>query len=283
MVAPPPVARLETLIEHYDGFLIDAYGVLVDKRDALPGAATMLQRLSAAGKPWLVATNSASRLPETLSAELGAFGLSVPPGRIVTSGAMLAERGPAGGLVGARCVVLGPAESRVYAERAGALVVPLDAKTDAEVLVVADQKGVRCPEDMNLAVSLMLRRLDAGRPLQLILCNPDLVYPVAPGQFGFTAGGLAAMLEAVLRERWPAREDGLVRLGKPYRPIFDAALRRLRAERPLMIGDQLSTDILGAVRCGIDSALVGTGLAPRSSPEEWAVRPTWLLPSLVDR
>lgn len=271
---------LDALVETYDGFLIDAYGVLVDKSDAMPGAARLLARLDAARIPWLVVTNSASRLPETLSEELGAFGLEVAPERFLTSGELLAEHFTENGLAGSRCVVLGPEESRIYAERAGGRVVALEESCDADVLVVADQKDVRWLRDMNLAVSLIVRRTDAGKPLHLVLCNPDLIYPIAPGQFGFTAGGLAAMLEAVLRERYPSQARGFMRLGKPHRPIFDAARKRLAADRPVMIGDQLGTDILGAARSDIDSVLVGTGLAPRSNPLTWPVCPTWFLPSL---
>jgi len=280
MSEPLSKASLDALIETYDGFLIDAYGVLVDKGSAMPGARELLARLDAVGRPWLVVTNSASRLPETLSAELGAFGLQVAPERFLTSGALLAEHFAEQGLAGSRCVVLGTQESRIYTERASGHVVPLNEETDAEVLIVADQKGVHCLRDMDLAVSLILHRMDAGRPLHLLLCNPDLIYPVGEGQFGFTAGGLAAMLEAVVRERYPAAAKGFVRLGKPHRPMFSAARRRLDADRPLLIGDQLGTDILGAERNGIDSVLVGTGLAPRSDPATWPVRPTWLLPSL---
>jgi HAD superfamily hydrolase (TIGR01450 family) len=273
-------ASIDALVETYDGFLIDAYGVLVDKRSAMPGAAQFLARLDAEDKPWLVVTNSASRLPETLSAEMGALGLEIPPERFLTSGALLAGYFAQHDLAGARCVVLGPAASRVYAERAAGRVFELEGETDAEVLIVADQKDVRCLQDMNLAVSLILRRLDAGLPLHLLLCNPDLIYPVSPGLFGFTAGGLAAMLEAVLRERYPSETNGFVRLGKPHRAIFEAAHRLLGANRTIMIGDQLGTDIRGAIHYGIDSVLVDTGLAPRSDPATWPVQPTWFLPSL---
>lgn len=268
-----------SLISRYDGILIDAYGVLVDKTGALPGARELLATLDRDAKPWLVVTNSASRLPETLSAELDALGVHVPAERLVTSGSLLPAVFSQRGLAGQRCVVMGPEDSRVYVERAGGIPVALHDDTDAEVLVVADQKGVRCPEDLDRAASLMLRRLDAGKPLELLLCNPDLLYPVAPRRFGFTAGGLAAMLEAVLVERYPDGGPRFVRLGKPYRPIFDAARRRLGVERLLMIGDQLGTDILGANRCGIDSALVLTGLGAGSATRQ-DIRPTWYLSSL---
>ncbi len=278
--APPPRPSLQRLIADYDGFLLDAYGVLVDKQRALPGAAAFLAALDAAGRPWRVVTNSASRLPEVLCAEFTALGVAIPASHILTSGGLVRAHFAANGLVGARCAVLGPAASRTYVERAGGRVVALDPDTDADAIIVADQQGVRCLEDLDLTVSLMLRRLDAGLPLHLLLCNPDLIYPLAPGRYGFTAGGLVAMLEAVLRERWPRRELAFVRLGKPNAPLFEEACRQLGGHRPLMIGDQLGTDILGASRVGIDSVLVGSGLAPRDAAGAWPVRPTWYLPSL---
>lgn len=252
--------------------------MLVDKSGALPGAADFIRLLESSAKPYLVLTNSASRLPETLAAEIREAGVPIPPERILTSGQLLGDHFREHGLSGARCLVLGPADSVEYVRRAGGEPVPACPDADAEVVVLADQKGFACLPTMNLTLGLVLRRLDAGRPLHLILCNPDLIYPVAAGQYGFTAGGLAAMLEAVLRERYPDRPTPMVRLGKPHAPIFEAARRRV-AGRLVMLGDQLATDILGANRNGIDSILVGTGLA--RAPADGAIKPTWYLPSLV--
>ena len=260
--------------------LVDAYGVLVDKSGALPGAADFIRFLESAAKPFLVLTNSASRLPETLAAEIADAGVPIPPERILTSGQLLADHFRDHALAGARCLVLGPADSAEYVRRAGGELVRPAPEADAEVVVLADQKGFACLPTMNLTLSLILRRLDAGLPLHLILCNPDLIYPVAAGQYGFTAGGLAAMLEAVLKERYPDRPTPMVRLGKPHAPIFEAARRRI-AGRLVMLGDQLATDILGAKRNGIDSILVGTGLA--RGPLDGAIQPSWYLPSLADR
>ena len=104
---------------------------------------------------------------------------------------------------------------------------------------------------------------------------------VRPGRVALTAGALAAMVEAVLHERWPQAGLGFVRLGKPSAAIFEAAQRRLGADRPVMLGDQLATDIAGAAAAGIDSVLVGTGLAPTKGQVTVGVQPTWLLPSLA--
>lgn len=291
---------ISALRQRYDGFLLDAYGVLLDKQQALPGAADLLQDLTQDQVPWLVVTNAASRLPETLSADFAELGLAVPPERILTSGALLADSEVTGSLAGLRAVVLGPDESAVYAERAGAKVVALTDAVEAEVIIVADQKAVRWPEHMNQTLSLLMRQLDANQPPRLLLCNPDLIYPIssesvagdADGsqpaggrsvrrrQVGLTAGALAAVIEAVLREHWPEAGLRFERLGKPSPAIFEAAVRKLGASSPVMLGDQLGTDIAGATAAGIDSVLVGTGLAPAPGTSTSGIEPTWFLATL---
>lgn len=282
----PPRPRLAELLARYDGFLLDAYGVLVDKERALPGAADFLARLDAVGRPWLVISNAASRLPETLSAEFAALGVTVPAERLLTSGGLLVDYFRTHRLTGARCAVLGPPESHRYVAQAGGVVVPLADVADFDALIIADQKAIRFPEDCNRVLSVLLGRLDAGEPAPaLLLCNPDLIYPAGPGRFGITAGAIAALFEAVLAERYPARPPTFHRLGKPNRPLFDAGRARLLGRpgdgRVLMIGDQLGTDIRGAAAAGIDSLLVGTGLGAGGDPARWPVRPDWYLPTLA--
>ena len=52
----------------------------------------------------------------------------------------------------------------------------------------------------------------------------------------------------------------------------------LSVDKPVMLGDQLATDVLGARRAGIDAVLVGTGVATWAEgvvpPQE---APTWLI------
>ena len=70
--------------------------------------------------------------------------------------------------------------------------------------------------------------------------------------------------------------------GKPARPLLDETVRRMGAERALMVGDRLDTDIEGAHRADVDSLLVLTGVTGlpelvAAAPEE---RPTYLAPDL---
>ena len=48
--------------------------------------------------------------------------------------------------------------------------------------------------------------------------------------------------------------------GKPELPIFEEANRRFGANNALFIGDRLDTDVMGAHRAGMTSALVLTGI-----------------------
>jgi hypothetical protein len=72
---------------------------------------------------------------------------------------------------------------------------------------------------------------------------------IAPGN-----GALVGVLEAA-----SGRHPDVV-AGKPYRPLFDETVRRTSAQRPIMVGDRLDTDIEGAIAWGADSLLVMTGV-----------------------
>jgi HAD superfamily hydrolase (TIGR01450 family) len=276
---PPPLTTAAVLLARYDALWFDAWGVLMDDRGALPGAIALIDRLNATGRPYCVLTNSASRLPEATAALLGGRGLAIAPERVVSSGMLLEGHFRAHGLVGSRCVVFGPEDAQAFARRAGGEVVPIGAGCDAEVVVIADEKGYPLLEHIDHVLGLLLRRLDRGDPVRLVVCNPDLIYPKGPGDFGLTAGGLAAFFEAVLKERYPGRPVAVARLGKPYAPIFEEAARRTGTRNAVMIGDQLATDILGAQRFGVASALVASGLAC-TVDDDAPARPTWRLDDL---
>ncbi len=278
----------DQLIDRYDALLLDAYGVLVDKTGPLPGAPEFVERLNTLGKPYFLLTNSASRLPEAMASEFMDIGLPIPAQRIITSGMLLRDWVGRRGLCGRSAAVLGTEDSRCYAEQAGLRVVGVDEsgnptsapEESPTVLVVADQDGFDLLPVMNAVLGMILGRLDSGRDLHLVLCNPDLIYPRAPGLFGFTAGALASMLEAVMRERYGQDAPVFECLGKPYAPVFDEAVRRAGSRRVVMVGDQPATDIAGANRYGIDSVLVETGLAPALNRGSGHHQPTWRMSSL---
>ncbi len=281
-VAVVPTITAAELVERYDAFLLDAYGVLVTGAGALPGARAFLQRLRDAGKPFLVVSNDASRSPLHSQARYAAFGLQLPREAILTSGLLLADHFAAAKLQGALCIVMGTDDSKQYVRDAGGIIAaPSD--DSASVLVIGDDDGFPFLETANAVISVLLRRRARGDQTALILPNPDLIFPDGHGGFGITAGAIAALFEAILRLGDRDGTQRFVALGKPNAPIFEAALARLPGvdkSRVLMIGDQLATDILGATRFGLHAALVQTGVGRIEDVVNSVATPTYVLRGL---
>lgn len=259
---------LDYYLERYDGFLLDAYGVLVDGQGVLPGASDFLTDLGQHSR-YAIVTNDSSRQPETIANRWVERGLTVPVEQIVTSG-MVLQQALTEAWSGARAVVLGTPDAVAYVRAAGLEVVP--PSTSFEVFVLADEMGFDFLEGCNQALSGLIRRLRAGDPVAMYLPNPDLVYPNGPAAFGFAAGGVAAMFERALTTFFGEDAPKFERLGKPGSAIFRQGASRLGVQAPLVVGDQLSTDIAGAHQAGYDSALVLSDLPPARDVQ---ARPTY--------
>jgi HAD superfamily hydrolase (TIGR01450 family) len=251
---------IQTLIERYEVLLLDAFGVLVHSSGKLAGAAELITELNQTAKPYYILTNDASRLPATAATRFQHLGLPIETDRIITSGALLEGYFAKNQLTGSRCVVLGPEDSVRYVELAGGQVVSPDDVF--EVLVIGDESGFPFLDTVDSVLTGLIRKLDHGENVHLVLPNPDLIYPKSDREFGITGGGIALILEAALHQRYTGHKNlHFDRLGKPHDAIFREALRRSGTRNMVMVGDQLATDIRGARAFGLDSVLVSSGIA----------------------
>ena len=114
------------------------------------------------------------------------------------------------------------------------------------------------------------------RGAELIGSTRDPTYPMPDGPWPGSGAVLAAIETAAGRQA--ARV-----MGKPEPAMYEAARDRLGEGSCLAVGDRLDTDVAGARRAGMDSALVLTGAttgprpkrptrARRTSPTRW---PRW--------
>jgi HAD superfamily hydrolase (TIGR01459 family) len=269
------------LLDHYDVFLIDAYGVLVHADGSFGGAQDFISQIEALGKTFLIVTNDASRLPETTSSVYSTHGVAIAPKHILTSGMLIEDFMAKERLSGSRCVVLGPSDSRKYVERAGGIVVDPDRDGALDVLFLCDEAGFPFLDTIDETVTMLVNTLAAGKTVRLVLPNPDILYPKGGRGLGVAAGAIAGMFDTVLRHARPDDPPQFIPLGKPHAPIFDRARAMTGSGKTVMIGDQLQTDILGASRCGIDSVLVGSGVSYQTQEKSQdSVTPTFLLASL---
>ncbi|NUM34274.1 MAG: HAD hydrolase-like protein [Candidatus Brocadiae bacterium] len=274
---------IQEILDKYETILLDAFGVLVYQKDAVPGAIPFIDRLNQSRKPYFILTNDAAHSVSTSVSRFHRLGLSIEAKRIITSGTLLVSYFQNHDLVGHGCAVLGTQDSSEYVHIAGGKVVPIQEYSSWDVLVVCDEMGFPFLENMDMALSMLFKKIEARQPFQLILPNPDLIYRKNEEEFGITAGSMALVLETALKLRYPdCKEREFIRLGKPYSPIFQEAYLRSGTKNMVMIGDQLLYDIRGAKNFGIASILIGTGVTPCDTlTKENPDCPDFILPSWI--
>lgn len=224
--------------------LLDLDGVVYVGPDPVPGAPEQLRKAAEAGLRIGYITNNASRPPDAVAEHLRSFGLTVEPGDVVTSAQAAARLVAAEFAPGSRVMVVGGDGIRAALAEYGLTAVP--GPDDEPVAVVqgfAPQVSWRLLADGARAVN-------AGA--KWFATNLDLTIP--------TPGGRAPGNGALVRALRVAVDVDPVVAGKPEPPLLETSIERLRAERPLMIGDRLDTDIAGAYAVGIASLWVATGV-----------------------
>lgn len=276
----PQETTIAQLATRYEALLFDAYGVLVDGNGAIPGAAECIAKLNREKKKYLVVTNDASKSPQNASRRYRGLGIDLAPESIFSSGLMVQEYFRQHRLEGAKCVVLGTGDSHWYVEQAGGVLVEPSVDSPADVVVVCDEGGFDFLPTMDELLSMVLVHHSKGRRFRLLLANPDLIYPCGAGQFAFTAGSVAQMLENAIALRIIDDPPKFVALGKPATLIFDQACARVATRDAVMIGDQIHTDVLGAKGAGLASALTFTGVTDEATLARAQHQPEYVLRDL---
>ncbi|MGE0724361.1 MAG: TIGR01459 family HAD-type hydrolase, partial [Alphaproteobacteria bacterium] len=235
---------ISALVERYDAFILDVWGVLHDGTKAYPGVPGALERLQAAGKKIAVLSNAPRRAPhvESRMVELG-----VPKGRydfIMSSGEetwrCLLDRPDAfyKGL-GPNCFHIGPARDENLFE--GAKLTRVSDVAEADFILNSGPWGY----EETLADHEPRLQVAIGRKLPMICANPDLVVMIGP-RLVICAGTIARRYEEL---------GGTVRYhGKPHASVYERifeAFPDVPKARFCAVGDSLRTDIAGANAVGI--------------------------------
>ncbi|WP_433048107.1 HAD-IIA family hydrolase [Dactylosporangium sp. CS-033363] len=235
----------DDLVGHYDLVIFDLDGVLYLVDQVIPGAAEACAKLRERGIPSAYATNNASRLPGDVAALLTRIGIPAETREVVTSAhataLLMAERFPAGTPV----LILGAPALREEVVAAG--LTPVEEAEQAKVVVQGYGPDVRMRDLGDAAVAI---RGGAA----WIATNADKTLPSPRGPLPGNGSLVVAMATALGRQ-----PDTIV--GKPDPALFVEAARERGAQRALVVGDRLDTDIEGAYRAGMDSLLVLTGVS----------------------
>ncbi|MGA5517492.1 HAD hydrolase-like protein [Streptomyces pseudogriseolus] len=240
-----PEGSGQALNEAYDTALLDLDGVVYAGGEAIGHAVPSLAAARDCGMRLAYVTNNALRTPDAVAAHLTELGIPAEAGDVITSAQavarLIADQVPQG----SRVLVVGGEGLRVALRERG--LVPVESADDDPVAVVQGYGG---PE---LAWGRFAEACYAvARGVPWFASNTDLTIPSGRG----IAPGNGAAVEVV---RIATGAEPQV-AGKPLPPMHRETILRTGAERPLVVGDRLDTDIEGAFNGGVDSLLVLTGV-----------------------
>ena len=256
---PPQGNDLEVIA----AYLMDMDGVLVRGAQLIPGAADFITRPRAAGKPFLILTNSSVYTPRDLQARLAHSGLEVAPTEIYTSALataqFLSSQSPNG-----RAYVVGEAGLTTALHNVGYILTD----QDPDYVVLGETLSYSFQR-----LSQAIRLVAAGA--RFIATNPDVVGPAEDGLVPAT-GAVAALI---------ATATGVKPyfVGKPNPLMMRSALRQLGAhsETSIMIGDRMDTDIVAGTEAGMRTILVLTGVTRSDEVNRFPYRPSLVLDSIA--
>lgn len=259
---------MTTFFSGYDGLLCDLDGVVYAGATAIDSAVETLNELRARNIPVAFVTNNASRTAQEVADRLTALGIITDAQHVMTSAQavvdlLVSRYEPAQGPV----LVTGSEQLGVQIQAAGFRITRV-AQDQPQAVVQGFNPRLGWED---LAQASFAIQQGAG----WLASNLDLSIPLAQG----IAPGNGSLVNAIAQATGTRPE---VVAGKPAALMFTTMAQRFGMQHPLVVGDRLDTDVLGAINAGFDGALVETGIHRRSDLTAFrdVATPVWILPNL---
>ena len=245
----------------FKGVLFDIDGVLEFQGKAYPGAVELLGFMRSRQIAFRIISNSTLKSRQVCTEKLNRRGFSVIREEVITASWATARY----------LRTLKPKSCWVMLKGKGLdefKEFNMDDESP-EYIVLGDYREEFKFENMNKALNLLLQGA------RLIVMIPEKV-DHSLGAVELTVGAYGRMLE-------DAAGIKATYIGKPGTYMFDIAISSMGIDRSevLMVGDRVSTDILGARQAGIPSVLVKTG---EFKPEDLTgdVQPDFMVDAVGD-
>lgn len=245
-----PIVNLAKIADNYDTFILGYNGVLSEGNGLLPGAADAIKNLRAEGKKIIVVSNTSLRLAELLQTfreggvPLDVFSCMMTAGEILHY-KLKARQGDYAAIGSDYFLIGSEANESVFAGLDYHRVPQLE---NAHFVYMG---GVSSPQDT----------LEKYRPLLEHAAGLGLPFVCAGNDTSSYCGGKICVAPGAVAEQYAVMGGRILTLGKPDAGIFKYCLDGVEdAGKVLVIGDNIATDIKGAVLLGVDSALVSKGV-----------------------
>lgn len=244
------------------GFLIDMDGVIYSHNDLIPGADTFISALQKNNIPFLFLTNNSQRSPRDVVNKLAGIGIEAKEENVFTSamatGWFLARQKPHG-----TAYVLGEGGLLTSLHENGYSLV----SQNPDFVVVGEGRNFTL-EMVNNAVDMILNGA------KLVATNLD----PSPKIKGWNNLGIKAVI-AMIEE---ATGIQAFSVGKPSPVMMRVARKKLglATEETTMIGDTMTTDILGGIQVGYKTILTLSGVSKKEELPKFAYTPDLVINSL---
>jgi HAD superfamily hydrolase (TIGR01459 family) len=249
---PEIVERFGPLASAYDVLFCDVWGVVHNGLAAFAPAGDALARFRSGGGTVILITNAprpgaaVQRILDRLGVPRRAYDAIVSSGDVTRS--VVAERS------NERVFHLGPPRDLPIFAGLDVTFAPVEA-ADYVVCSGLFDDTRETPENYRELLAAM-----RARALLMVCANPDVMVERGD-ELVYCAGALA--------DAYAALGGDVLYCGKPYRPIYAAALSQAAAlrggmqpplGRVLAIGDSVRTDLKGAASFGLDCLFVVSGI-----------------------
>jgi HAD superfamily hydrolase (TIGR01450 family) len=256
------------VFDKFQTLFLDLDGVIYEGDKAIVDSIESITTLKSLGVSVGYLTNNSSRKPETITEQLRGFGLRLTAEEVISSAQagveLLSSMIPAGAKV---LVVGGEGLSSRVLDAGFELVKSSDDLPAAVIQGFAPDVNWKDLAEASYSIQ-------AGA--KWVATNQDWTIPREKG----IAPGNGTLVSAV---HTAVGQLPLV-AGKPERAIFETAMREFQTQSAIYVGDRLDTDVLGANRAGLGSAIVMTGVTSRKEllGARSDSRPTFILGTLKD-
>jgi len=250
------------------GLILDMDGVLWRDSEPIGNLPAIFNQIHDCGLRFILATNNSTKSLAQYQEKLQRFGVKVDSQQIINSaqavGIFLQENFPDGASV----YVLGQPSLKASLESYGMHIV---SKAEKKVDIVVASLDFNLTYEKLSHASLLVQSGSF-----FIGTNPDVTLPTPEG-FIPGSGTVIGALEIASGKKAKI-------LGKPESGLYEIALRRLQLSpgETLAIGDRLETDIAGAQKAGIHSALVLSGASTLEQAQEFHPQPDIITQDLTE-
>ena len=253
---------VRTMLEDVRALLIDLDGVLYVENQPIPGAVEAVSRLRERGLALRFVTNTTAHSRDRTLKKLARLGLGVDDRDLITPAALAVQH----------------CRDRGY--HRVALIMNDEVKRDfkevqettgrADAVIIGDLGSAFGYDVLNHA----FRQVMDGA--ELIALQKNRYWMRADG-LSLDVGPFVAAIE------FATGRDAYV-VGKPARGFFEQVLASVGvdASAAAMVGDDIESDIGGALSAGLDAILVRTGKYREDRERESGIQPTRVVNSIAD-